>query len=154
MALAAAAAAVIVGAAGTTGVLVQQQRVDQQQHAAQAAAAQVAQVEAVLTAPDARIRSAPVAGGGRLSVVVSDDRDQAVMLLSGAPSPGPDRAYQMWLVAGATPVSAGVLPAGQASATRLVSGVRGMQSFAVTTEPAGGSVTPNLPPVAGVLIRD
>ena len=71
--------------------------------------------QAVLAAPDAALRAGDLTGGGRVTLVVSDSQDAGVVVLADAPPPGPDRAYQLWLVpAGSvTPVSAGLLEAGR-----------------------------------------
>jgi len=50
---------------------------------------------------------------------------------------------QLWTIReGSAPVSAGVLAAGQASGTTVVDGLPGTDFFAVSLEPAGGSVQP------------
>lgn len=87
-----------------------------------------------------------------MTVVVSDTQDAGVVVLADAPAPGPDRAYQLWLVptGSTTPVSAGLLPAGQAQATELIQGVRGRAMFAVSLEPAGGSPAPSTTPLVGI----
>jgi anti-sigma-K factor RskA len=87
-----------------------------------------------------------------VTLVVSDTEDAGVVVLADAPPPGPDRAYQLWLVpAGSvTPVSAGLLEAGRSAATELIEGVRGRDAFAVSLEPAGGSPQPSTTPLVGI----
>ena len=151
----AAAASVVgvlgIGAAATT-YAVQEQRLDDQRTAVALARQQADRIQAVLAAPDAALHADELTGGGRVTVVVSDTQDAGVVVLADAPPPGPDRAYQLWLVpAGSvTPVSAGVLPAGQAQATELIEGVRGRAVFAVSLEPAGGSPAPSTTPLVGI----
>lgn len=150
--LAAAAAVVGVlgaGAAATTYV-VQDQRVAAERGAAAAAQQDNARIEAVLAAPDAALRAGALTGGGRVSVVVSDTVNAGVVVLADAPPPGPDRAYQLWLVNDTTPISVGILPAGQSQATALIEGVRGRVAFAVSLEPAGGSPAPSTTPLVGI----
>jgi anti-sigma-K factor RskA len=152
--LAAAAAAVGVlgiGAAATT-YAVQEQRLDDQRTAVVLAQQRADRVQAVLAAPDAELRAGELTGGGRVTVVVSDTQDAGVVVLADAPPPGPDRAYQLWLVppGSVTPVSAGLLPAGQTQATELIEGVRGRAVFAVSLEPAGGSPVPSTTPLVGI----
>jgi anti-sigma-K factor RskA len=96
------------------------------------------------------VRSGAVQGGGQVTIVMSPSRNQGVVVLAGAPAPGPDQAYQLWMIEGSTPVSAGVLLAGHSSGMKLVSGVVGAQMLGVTLEPAAGSATPTLPVVAQV----
>ena len=151
----AAAAAVVgvlgIGAAATT-YAVQEQRLDDQRTAVAQAQQQADRIQAVLAAPDAALHASDLNGGGRVTVVVSDTQDAGVVVLADAPPPGPDRAYQLWLVptGSTTPVSAGLLPAGQAQATELIQGVRGRAMFAVSLEPAGGSPAPSTTPLVGI----
>jgi anti-sigma-K factor RskA len=95
-----------------------------------------------------------MAGGGRVTVVVSEAQDAGVVVLSDAPPPGPARAYQLWVVDDSTgrprPISVGVLAEGQTQATDLIEGVRGRGAFAVTLEPAGGSRLPSSTPLVGI----
>lgn len=134
----AAAAAVLVAGGGIAGYQTQQGRVARERDAAQVARDRTAAIEAVLSSPDVRLRSSPVRTGGRLTVAASAKLDQAVLLPSGLAALAPGRIYQLWLIQGTTPTSAGVLP----SAPVLLSAVRGMAALAVTVEPAGGSPAP------------
>lgn len=148
-----AAAAVLgvlgVGAAATT-YTVQEQRLGDQRVAAAAAQQRADRIEAVLAAPDAALRADELTGGGRVTVVVSNSIDAGVVVLADAPPPGPDQAYQLWVLEGATPVSVGLLAPGQAESTELIEGVRGRDAFAVSLEPAGGSPAPSTTPLVGI----
>ena len=99
---------------------------------------------------DDALRAGQLTGGGRVSVVVSDAQDAGVVALADAPPPGPDRAYQLWVLDGITPVSVGLLPAGVSRATELIRGVRGRGGFAVSLEPASGSPKPTTTPLVAV----
>jgi anti-sigma-K factor RskA len=81
---------------------------------------------------------------------MSASADAAVVVLADAPSPGPQRAYELWMVQGQTPLSVGLLAPGQSQATELVEGVRGRDAFAVTVEPASGSPAPTTTPLVGI----
>lgn len=151
-ALATAACLLVAALVGGGVFAVQEQRLRQERAVAQAAQQELARTQAVLTAPDAMVRTADVAGGGKVTVVASPSRDAAVVLLA-THSPGADRAYQFWLMEGATPHSAGVLAAGQSTATHLVDGVKAADMLGVTVEPAGGSTSPTLPIVAQVPMK-
>jgi len=107
-----------------------------------------ARIEAVLTAPDAFVRTAAIVGGGQVTVVASPAKDAAVVVVAGATPPGLDMAYELWTIRGATPRPAGVFAAGQGSATHYVEGISGARVLAVTVESAAGSTTPTLPIVA------
>jgi anti-sigma-K factor RskA len=134
---AAVAVGIIAVGAAAGGYMVQEQRV----RAARQAAAQAQQVEAVLAAKDAVVHTADV-NGGRVTVVVSSSLDKGVAVVNALPSPGTDRAYQLWVVKGDHPDNAGVLAAGAGSGTRLFAGVRGAGAFAISREPSGGSPAP------------
>jgi anti-sigma-K factor RskA len=146
----AAAAVVLAAGTATATYVVQEQRVRDERAAAAAARREAAQIQAVLSAPDVKVRTGTVAGGGRVTVVVSAARDAGVVVMADAPVPPAGRAYQLWLLSGTTPTSAAVLEPGRSGATRLVEGVRGKDAFGVTVEPAGGSRTPTLPTVAAI----
>jgi anti-sigma-K factor RskA len=151
IAVAAAAVGVLgFGAAATSYAALEQQR-DEAQIAAAAAQQRTQRVRAVMTAPGAALRSGDLSGGGRVGVVVSDARDTAVVMVTGAPPPGPDRVYQLWLipVGSVTPVSAGLLPAGQ-TPLELIQGVRTGAVFAISLEPAGGSPVPSTTPLVAI----
>ncbi|GIF58495.1 anti-sigma factor [Asanoa iriomotensis] len=144
------AAAVVLAAAAATGTFaVQERRLDDQRTVAQAEAARVT---AVLSAPDAALRSATSASGVRLTVVTSQSRNEAVLTMSADRPAGADRTYQLWMLDGSTAVNAGVLPVGTTSATRLLSGAAAADAFAVTIEPPSGSATPTLPTVGEVSV--
>ncbi|GIF75956.1 anti-sigma factor [Asanoa siamensis] len=148
-----AAAAVVVAAGAAAGTYaIQERRVDEQRAATVAARAESERVNAILSAPDATVRSGPVDGGGRITVVTSAMRDAAVVTLAADHAPAGDHAYQLWLTGAGRAMPAGVLPVGTATVTRVVSGTAAAQGIAVTIEPAGGSRTPTLPLVANVRI--
>lgn len=138
----AVAAGILVAGAGTATWAVQQQEVQRQRSVNES-------VQAVLIAPDAVVRSSPVEGGGRMTMVVSRSLNRGVVVLD-ATRPSDEHAYQLWRVTGESAVDAGVLEPGQGTATRVVDGINSADVVALTLEPAGGSVTPSLPPRAGV----
>ena len=65
------------------------------------------------------------------------------------PSLTPDRIYQLWIIAGKTPIGVGtfeVASDGSASTTvTLPPGVTAIEAVAVTSEPKPGSATPTMP---------
>jgi hypothetical protein len=147
----AAVAAAVVGLAGISGAwLVQERRLAGERDRAAALLAQQQQINAVLTAPDAQVRTGSVTGGGRVSVVVAPSRGDGVVVLSGLRQPGPDRAYQLWLIAEGVPTSAGVLAAGARDGTLLLDDIGRADTLGVTQEPAGGSAAPTLPILADI----
>jgi anti-sigma-K factor RskA len=70
-----------------------------------------------------------------------------VLLLEGMPAPEGNRTYQVWVIRGGQPVSAGVLPPRAAGQQRLelTQSLTGVQTVAVSVEPAGGSPSPTGP---------
>jgi anti-sigma-K factor RskA len=141
--LAAAASIVILAlGAGAVSTVVLQRRLDQVEAGAQA-------VTAVLTAPDARTVTAPVAGGGTGAVVVSAQRRAAVFVGAGLPELERDRTYQLWFIRGSDAASAGIFrPDREGRATTTLAGdPRTAELVGLTVEPAGGSRRPSRPPV-------
>jgi anti-sigma-K factor RskA len=108
-------------------------------------------VAAVLAAPDARRVAALPGGPGRVAVVVSRRRGQAVVEASGlAPAPA-GRTYQLWVVGRSGPRPAGLVEAGRGRVTRLLDGpVTGTEQVAMTVERRGGAARPTSEPVAVV----
>jgi anti-sigma-K factor RskA len=133
--LAAAAAAVVVaaGAAGLTTVL--DEPADDP-------------IATVFAAPDANSDFVQVRGGGKLTVVSSEQLGQAVVLSEDLPPTGADQIYQVWLVdPDGNARSADVL-INAPGAADLVRGVEPGDQVAITREPAGGSRQPTMAPLA------
>jgi len=141
-AAAVAAGVVAIGGVATT-VVIEERRVSDAQR-------QTDQFAAVLAAGDARIRTASVAGGGKVTVAVSPSLNEAVVVMSGLPEPPAGTAYQLWLIQRTSPTSAGVMAAGQREGTVVLGALGDADTLGVTLEPAGGSREPTTDPVAGV----
>ncbi|MFC7024536.1 anti-sigma factor domain-containing protein [Promicromonospora thailandica] len=106
---------------------------------------EAAAVSEMLADPDSAILRAAVDGGGEASVLVADD--DMFFQAEGLPDPGPDRAYQLWVVGADGGVSsAGVLALRDGAATSLVRDSHGV-GMAVSVEPAGGSAQPTTTPI-------
>ena len=85
------------------------------------------------------------APGGKARVVL-DQSGTARLVVSGLPSPGPERVYQVWLRSGendpvATHALFSVLENGSGE-TIVPSDLNGIDEVLVTSEPAGGSTAP------------
>jgi anti-sigma-K factor RskA len=118
------------------------------QHGQSAAQAQAQAIAAVLSAPDARLMSAPISSGGSATVVASVRQGKMVFVGSGLrPLPG-SRVYQLWFI-GRTTRSAGLVPTAISGRTASVvaSGLAAGDKIGVTVEPAGGSSAPTTAPV-------
>lgn len=90
---------------------------------------------------------APGAGG----VLVQDPNDpRPLLMLHDLPALGQQQAYQAWVIAGGTPLEAGLLERATANAYigRLDRPLGSADMVAVTLEPAGGSRAPTGPIVA------
>ncbi|MGH8792395.1 MAG: anti-sigma factor [Stackebrandtia sp.] len=141
----AALAIVMALAGGTATYAVMQQRLPDENSRSE-------QIAAVLTADDARVAAQEAEGGGTVAVVFSPSLDQAVVTASELAHIGAQRSYQFWLVSDDVPESAGVMAAGERSATMLVSDVGDAGLVGVTVEPAGGSPGPTSPMTADVAL--
>ncbi|HEY8474356.1 MAG TPA: anti-sigma factor [Natronosporangium sp.] len=130
----AVAASVLAAAVGGTVYAVQEQRIEREQD-------RLAQVEAIINAPDASVRSEPIGDTGTVTVIGSRQRDEAVVMLDGLPEPGADRAYELWLGVGDELTSAGVLAADVGDGTAVITGYGEADAIGVSREPAGGSPT-------------
>jgi anti-sigma-K factor RskA len=86
-------------------------------------------------------------------MVLSPARDAAVVVLSGLTTPDRAHAYQLWLIRGGRPASAGVLTAGHGGGARYIDRVRGADLLGLTLEPAGGSTRPSEPILATMPLR-
>ena len=139
----AAAAGILAVGAGAASWAVQEQRVRDQQAIAAGAQAQTQRLQAVLSAPDAQTRTAALATGGRVTMIMSPGHNAAVLAVSADVAPAPDRAFQLWLLKDGTPIPSRVLPPGTAASTVLVQGLAGHQGLAVSEESSSGAQTPS-----------
>jgi anti-sigma factor RsiW len=141
---AAVAAGIIAVGAGAATYAMEDQRVRD----ARAQAAQAEQVEAILHAPDAVVRTTDAAGG-RVTVVVSSAMDKGVALVHALRNPGGGSTYQLWVIRD-RPQNVGVLAAGTGDGVQVFGDVRGARQFAVSQEAGAGAAAAPTTPV-GVL---
>jgi hypothetical protein len=113
-----------------------------------AAQAQTQAITAVLSAPDARLVSAPTSAGGSATAVASVRQGKMVFISSGLPPLPGSRVYQLWFI-GRTTRSAGLVPvaAGGTTGPVLASGLAAGDKIGVTIEPAGGTSAPTTAPI-------
>jgi len=138
-----AAAAVAVAAAIGIGT----HYADMQARPAQGLAAPT--VAAVLSAPDAVMRTASLSGGGMAIVVASRREHMAVFIAHGLRTPPPSRRYELWLMSPRGERPAGMLtmrPRGMAGPA-LISGMSPGDMVGLTLEPDSGSLRPTSAPV-------
>ncbi|MEW2480731.1 anti-sigma factor [Mycobacterium sp. NPDC049093] len=100
--------------------------------------------EQVFGAADVRSVSGVIPAGGTATVVYSRERDAAVLVMNGVAPPAADTVYQMWLLDGGKPRSAGTLSAAAVgpSATDTVLDLGTANTLAFTVEPGSGSEQP------------
>jgi anti-sigma-K factor RskA len=110
-------------------------------------------LRALLAHPDSRVvalAGLPAAALAHGRVIWNPDRRQAVLLTLGlAPAPA-GKAYELWVIAQAAPVPAGVFQVdaeGRALHRLPPVDTAGAKTFAVTLEPAAGSPAPTGPMV-------
>ncbi|MDF3301323.1 anti-sigma factor [Streptomyces tropicalis] len=145
-----ALAACVAAAAALGGTAVwQHQRAEDARAAARQETQRADEVAAVLAAPDARSRTARLAGGAGGTVVVSRSRDRAVFVASDMAAPPPGKVYQLWFAEGGAMRSAGLMDPQRASQTVVMQGpVDGASAMGITVEPRGGSRAPTSAPLA------
>ena len=145
-----ALAACLAAAAALGGTAVwQHDRAQDAREQAREAERRTDELAAVLAAPDARTRSARLAGRADGTVVVSKSRDQAVFIASGMAKPPSGKVYQLWFNDGGTMRSAGLMnPARTTEAVLMKGPVDQASGMGITVEPAGGSAEPTSAPLA------
>lgn len=104
----------------------------------------------LLAAPDLRLVTA---GDPAATAAMSRRRDEMLFMADALRPLARDRVYQLWLVDGHGPHSAGTLwPAGKAMSLH-VTGIAGVSEAMLTVEPAGGSPSPTTAPVLSLDLR-
>ncbi|MEV5317432.1 anti-sigma factor [Streptomyces sp. NPDC052687] len=104
----------------------------------------------VVTASDATLNTAALAGGGTAAVVVSRAEARAVFAADGLPALSEGKVYELWYAAEAGDLRpAGLLPGTAEQVSRALEGpLAGAVAVGITIEPAGGSRQPTTDPLA------
>ncbi|MEV1010805.1 anti-sigma factor [Streptomyces sp. NPDC049881] len=111
--------------------------------------ARAAELSRVMSAPDARVATGALPGGGSATVVVSASADRAAFAVSGLAAPPPGQVYQLWFDDGGRMRPAGLLdPAAEGETVLMDGAVGGASGMGVTLEPDGGSPQPTGDPLA------
>lgn len=108
---------------------------------------QLTALEQVLQAKDAQTFKARV-GDATATIVRSPGLKKAVIVTANLPAAPDGKVYELWLQRGSAMVPAGLMPTGTANKVLLEGDAANAQGVGITVEPAGGSDTPTLPPVA------
>ena len=108
-----------------------------------------AMIQAVLDAPDALMRTAPVGTGGMALVVTSHREDMGVFMARGLRALPGSRRYEVWLMGPHGDRSAGLLTVRRHGMARpvLVGPMHAGDMVAITVEPASGSLRPTSAPL-------
>jgi anti-sigma-K factor RskA len=134
-----AAAVFFVAAAGLGVVVVQQNgQLDDAQ-------AQAAQMEEILSAPDAELVTlqGEDGEGGTMKVAVSRSQDKMLLVSDDLASPEDGKTYQLWAVTeGSNPRSMGTLEPTDGEVLLEKSDLGNAEAVAISVEPDGGSETP------------
>ena len=104
-------------------------------------------MDQVLQAKDAQHFEKKV-GDATATIVRSPSLKKAFIVTANLPAAPAGKVYELWLQQGATMIRAGLLPAGDANTVLLEGDAASASAVGITVEPAGGSETPTLPPVA------
>lgn len=100
----------------------------------------------IVAAPDARLMSTDVVGGGTIAATVSDLLRSVTVEVHGLEDVVRGGSeFQLWLVSTAEPST---VDAGRLDDRRVITGIEGVDALMVTVEPAGGSKQPTQRPVA------
>jgi anti-sigma-K factor RskA len=139
----AAAAVVVVATLGISQSLTR--------HQPGGAPAATAAISRVVTATDARTETERTSAGGTVTVVVSADRQAAVVSAAGMRSLPAAQTYQLWVMGPhGSARSAGLLSGTGRAGPVLASGVEPGDQIGITVEPAGGTSSPTTAPVIAV----
>ncbi len=132
-----AAAAAVVVAAGGIGIGV----------ALRPSAPAPSTAQQIFAAPDVRTVSGPIPTGGTATVVFSKERNAAVLVMNNVAPPEAGSVYQMWLLRGGGPESAGTMDSASVapSTTAVLPDLGDATALAFTVEPGKGSTAPTTP---------
>lgn len=100
--------------------------------------------EQVLAASDVRTASDTIPSGGTATVVYSREKNAAVLVMNNVDPPAAGTVYQLWLIEGQQPRSAGTMnhQAVHPSTTEVIRGIGQASVLAFTVEPGSGSEQP------------
>jgi len=110
------------------------------------------QEDDVIAAADASTSVERLDSGTQVKVIASESMDSAVVVMNRVPALEANTNYQMWAIGPEGAKSLGVMTADDIAepTTRLVKGIDGVQSVALTVEPEGGSTQPTTKPLVKV----
>lgn len=109
------------------------------------------QLEQVLAEPDVRVvdLAATAGNAGHIRVAWSVGIDQAAVIGSDLPPPGPGSVYELWLIGDSGPIPMRMLDEAETGEVRRIlelpgpNGTAGAIKWGITIEPAAGSASPS-----------
>ena len=105
--------------------------------------AQINQMENIVTVS---VSGTDVQPGAHGQLIADPNKKSAVLLISGLPPLEPSRTYQVWLIDGSGPVSAGLLAVDEHGQSFLIlnadADIGSFQNLGISIEPEGGSLAP------------
>jgi anti-sigma-K factor RskA len=109
---------------------------------------------AVLTAPDAKMMTAQVTGGGTATIVMSHQAHALAFSSAGLPALPAGQAYELWLMGPPGTRSAAMLPKATHGMTSpvIATGLRTGDTIELTVEPAAGAPAPTTRPILLMLL--
>jgi anti-sigma-K factor RskA len=124
------------------------------QHSLSQAQARDHMLAAVLTAPDVKMMSAPVTGGGTATLVMSHRERALAFSSAGLPSLPSGQGYELWLMgpSGGRPAAMLPRPAHGMTAPVIATGIRAGDVVELTVEPAGGAPRPTTAPILRLIL--
>jgi hypothetical protein len=108
---------------------------------------QLTSTQQVLQAKDAQRFEAKI-GNATTTVVRSISLKKAVIVTANMPVAPAGKVYELWLKQGSALVKAGLMPTGPSNTVLVQGDAATATGLGITVEPAAGSDTPTLPPVA------
>jgi Anti-sigma-K factor rskA/Putative zinc-finger len=108
---------------------------------------QLTATQQVLQAKDAQHFEAKI-GNATATVVRSISLKKAIIVTADMPATPAGKAYELWLKQGSALVKAGLMPTGPSNTVLIQGDAATATGVGITVEPAAGSDTPTLPPVA------
>lgn len=144
-----AVAACLAAAVGAGVWAVQaQQDADRARDGSVRAEQRASDLETLMAAPDATLRTGSMQGGGGATVIASQRLGRTAFVYHDLPPLAASSVYQLWYSRNGSMVPAGLVTPGRTDGTQLLAGgPSGSEAVGVTVEPTGGSRTPSGPPV-------
>jgi hypothetical protein len=133
MVAAVAAAFVALAAIGAVWA-VQERRLDEARAQAQVLHDAQVRVAAIEAAGDRQVHTAGVPGGGSVTVTLSHDLDDAVVVVADLPAPPAGEVYQLWRITDGVARSIGILGEGQRGGMAFLGAVADADTVGVTLE--------------------